>query len=58
MQPAQLGVAELRRAVADAQLVEPRALAHQHRKGLRADLGIKRAAIAGLDPVEGLARGR
>ena len=53
MQALELRVGELRRAVADAQLVEPRALAHQHREGARADLGIERAAIARLDAVEG-----
>ncbi len=31
---------------------EPRALAQQHRKRLRADLGIERAVIAGADHVE------
>ena len=39
-------------AAAEADLRQPRALAHQHRKGARADLGIKRAVIAGLDAVE------
>ena len=43
---------ELRVAVAEADLRQPRALAHQHRKGLRADLGIERAVIAGADAVE------
>ena len=43
---------EQRVAVAEADLRQPRALAHQDRKGLRADLGIERAVIAGLDAVE------
>ena len=36
----------------EADLRQPRALAHQHRKCLRADLGVKRAVIAGVDAVE------
>ena len=39
-------------AAAEADLRQARALAHQHRKGARADLGIERAVIAGLDVVE------
>ena len=39
-------------AGAEAHLREPRALAQQHRKSLRADLGIERAVIAGADHVE------
>ena len=39
-------------AGAEAHLDEPRALAQQHRKRLRADLGIERAVIAGADHVE------
>ncbi len=39
-------------AAAEADLGEPRALAHQDRKGARADLGIERAVIAVLDLVE------
>ena len=39
-------------AAAEADLREPGALAHQHREGARRNLGIKRAVIAGLDPVE------
>ncbi len=54
MQAAQLRVAELGRAVADAKLVKARAFAHQGGEGLRADLGIKRAAITRLDAVETL----
>ena len=38
---------EQRVAAAEADLRQPRAFAHQHRKGARADLGIKRAVIAG-----------
>ena len=37
---------------AEADLRQPRALAQQHRKRLRADLGIERAVIAGADHVE------
>jgi len=33
----------------EADLGQARALAHQHRKGARADLGIERAVVAGLD---------
>ena len=39
-------------AGAEAHLAQPRALAQQHRKRLRADLGIERAVIAGADHVE------
>ena len=39
-------------AVAEPQLRQPRAFAHQHREGARADLRIKRAPIAGVDAVE------
>ena len=39
-------------AGAEAHLRQPRALAQQHRKRLRADLGIERAVIAGADHVE------
>jgi hypothetical protein len=41
------------RAVAEPHLAEPRALTHHHRKRLRANLGIKRSAIAGGDLIEG-----
>jgi hypothetical protein len=37
---------------AEAHLRQPRALTQQHRKCLRADLGIERAVIAGADHVE------
>ena len=46
-----LGI-EQRVAVAETDLREPRALAHQHREGLRADLGVERAVIAGLDAIK------
>ena len=52
MQLAQRFGIEQRIAMPEADLREPRALAHQHRKGLRADLGIERAVVAGLDAVE------
>ena len=39
-------------AAAETDLRQPRAFAHQHRKGARADLGIERPVIAGLDAVE------
>ena len=39
-------------AAAKADLRQPRALAHQHRKRLRADLGVERAVIAGVDAIE------
>ena len=39
-------------AVAEADLRQPRALAHQHRKGARRYLRIERAVIAGFDAVE------
>ena len=39
-------------AAAEADLRQPRAFAHQHRKGLRADLGVERAVVAGVDAVE------
>ena len=39
-------------AGAEAHLRQPRALAQQHRKRLRADLGIERTVIAGADHVE------
>ena len=39
-------------AVAQAQLRQPRALAHQNRKRLRTDLGIERAVVTGLDAIE------
>src|SRR5438132_3224480 len=39
-------------AVTKANLREPRALAHQHRKGLRADLGIEWPVVAGLDAIK------
>ncbi len=39
-------------AMPEADLREPRALAHQHRKSLRADLGIERAVVARLDAIE------
>src|SRR6266700_7114891 len=39
-------------AAAETNLREPRALAHQDRKGARADLGIERAVIAVLDLIE------
>jgi len=39
-------------AGAEAHLTEPRTLAQQHRKRLRADLGIERAVVAGADHVE------
>ena len=43
---------EQRMAAAEADLRQPRAFAHQHRKGARANLGIERPVIAGLDAVE------
>src|SRR6202008_314530 len=55
VQALQLRVGELRRAVPQPQLIEPRALAHEQRKGARADLGIERAMITLLDVIEGLA---
>ena len=42
----------LRRAAPEPDLRQPRALAHQHRKGLRPDLGIERPVVAGADMVE------
>jgi hypothetical protein len=36
-----------------AYLAQARAFAHDHRKGLRADLGVKRSSIAGGDLIEG-----
>ncbi len=39
-------------AVPETDLREPRALAHQHRKSLRADLGVERTVVAWLDAVE------
>ena len=44
-----------RLAALQAQLVQPRARAHQHREGLRRDLDIERPLIAGVDVVEGAA---
>src|SRR6185312_3008829 len=52
VQVAQLVGGELRMTVAEADLRQPRAFAHQHREGARRNLGIERAAIAGLDAVE------
>ena len=52
MQIAQRVGAEQRMAAAETNLRQPRALAHQHRKSARRDLGIKRTVIAGLDAVE------
>ncbi len=52
MQIAQRLGAEQRMAMAEADLRQPRALAHQHWEGARADLGIKRPMIAGFDAVE------
>ena len=52
VQRAQRRRAELRIAVAETDLRQPRALAHQHRERLRADLGVERAVIAGRDAVE------
>ena len=52
VQVAQRLGAEQRMAAAEADLRQPRTLAHQHRKGARTDLGIKRPVIAGLDTVE------
>ena len=43
---------EQRVAAAETDLRQARALAHQHRKGARRDLGIERPVIAGLDAVE------
>ena len=43
---------EQRVAVAEADLREPRALAHQDRKRARTDLGVERPVIAGLDAIE------
>ena len=45
-------VVEPRRAAAEADLVQPHPGPHQHREGARRDLGIERAGVAGLDPVE------
>ncbi len=42
-------------AFAHPQLVQPRALAHQHRESARRNLRVKRAAITGFDAVEGAA---
>ncbi len=39
-------------AMPQAKLRQPRAFAHQHRKGLRADLGIERAVVAAGDAIE------
>ena len=39
-------------AAAKADLRQPRAFAHQHRKCLRADLGVKRTVVAGVDAIE------
>ena len=52
VQRAQRCGVEQRVAVAEADLRQPRALAHQHRKRARADLGIERPVIARLDAVE------
>ena len=52
MQVAQGIRSEQRVAMAEANLRQPRALAHQHRKGARTDLGIKRPVVAGFDAVE------
>ncbi len=52
VQVAQLVGGELRMTVAEADLRQPRAFAHQHREGARRNLGIERAVIAGLDAVE------
>ena len=46
VQRAQRVGVEQRIAVAEADLRQPRALAHQHRKRARADLGIERTVIA------------
>jgi multidrug efflux pump len=45
-------------AAPEADLRQPRPLAHQDREGARTDLGIERAVIAGLDPVEAAHRHR
>ena len=52
VQVAQRIGAEQRMAAAETDLRQPRAFAHQHRESARADLGIERAVIAGLDAVE------
>ena len=52
MQVAQRLGAEQRMAAAESDLRQPRTLAHEHGKGERADLGIKRPVVAGLDTVE------
>ena len=43
---------EHRVAAPEPDLRQPRALAHQHRKGLGTDLGVERAVVAGADAVE------
>ena len=48
MQRCERGAADHRVAMVEPDLREARALAHQHRKGPRADLGIERPVIAGL----------
>ena len=53
MQLSQQRVAVLGGADAEADLRQARALPHHDREGLRADLGIERAMIAGGDLVEG-----
>jgi len=46
------GVARCRRAAAQAQLVEPRTLAHQDREGLGRYFGVERTPVAGRHAVE------
>ena len=52
MQPAQRGIAERRRAAADAQLHQARAGAHQNAERARRDLGVERSLVAVADAVE------
>ena len=52
VQRAQGFAVEQRIAVAEANLRQTRALAHQHRKGARTDLRVQRSVIAGGDMVE------
>ena len=54
MQRVQFGGAEAGLALAQPQLVQPRAPMHQDREGARCDLGIERPFIAGGDRLERL----
>ena len=52
VQRAQCFGIEQRTVVAEADLRQTRALAYQHRKGARADLGIERSVVTALDAIE------